>query len=407
MTKILLISVLGILIVNTSYITDTPDIKHLDNSGYAISTSDPAKILIINPTKISDTISYRATDLIKDFEIIKLETKNESLIDYIMRCYIGEKIIVITTVNNGILLFSRDGKFIKQVAGKGRGPGEIDNPNSEIIVDEKNNLLYTNGPFASPQSILCFNLESGTYSKIPVQANQFIRDIVIKNDSTLLLSIMPMMSAESDCPIICQTTSGKLLWEIKDKNKLGAKSGTIQSLYDQVYFSYLWGGDTLYKVTEKKITPIIAIQYKGKMFLNTPYKEGDIFLSIIPLNHNLFWGKYSTIVEIKTSQGNRQEPIVGDKINFIIDYQKGKTFRLTKLDDNFLGTSSMFDFRIQNNGTIYRTFTALQIKQIAKEVKENSSITKDVKARIIKLDSEISESDNPILLVGKLKDGPK
>ena len=143
------------------------------------------------------------------------------------------------------------------------------------------------------------------------------------------------------------------------------------------------------------------------MFLNTPYKEGDIFLSIIPLNHNLFWGKYSTIVEIKTSQGNRQEPILGDKISFIIDYQKGKTFRLTKLDDNFLGTSSMFDFRIQNNGTIYRHFTVQQIKQIAKEVKENSSIPKDVKARIIKLDSEISESDNPILLVGKLKDGPK
>jgi hypothetical protein len=129
MTKILLISVLGILLVNTSYINDTPGITHIDNSGYAISTSDPSKVLIINPTKLSDTISYRATDLIKDFEIIKLETKNESLIDYIMRCYVGEKSIVITTVNNGILLFARDGKFIKQVASKGRGPGEVNSPN--------------------------------------------------------------------------------------------------------------------------------------------------------------------------------------------------------------------------------------------------------------------------------------
>lgn len=407
MTKILLISVLGILLVNTSYLTDTPGIKLMDNSGYPISTSDPSKVLIINPTKISDTISYRATDLIKDFEIIKLETKNESLIDYIMRCYVGEKLIVITTVNNGILLFARDGKFIKQVASKGRGPGEVNSPNSEIIVDEKNNLLYITGPFASPQSILCFNLELGTHSKIPVQSSQFIRDIIIKNDSTLLLSTMPIMGAESDCPIICQTTGGKLLWEIKDKNTLGATSGTIRSLYDQIYFSYLWGGDTLYKVTDKKITPIIAIQYKGRMFLNTPYKEGDIFLGVFPLNHNLFRGNYSSIKEIKTSELNRQEPILGDKIDFIIDYQKGKAFRLTKLDDNFLGTSSMFDFRVQNNGTIYRTFTAQQIKQIAKEVKENPSRAKDIKARIIKLDSEISEFDNPVILVGKLKDVPK
>jgi hypothetical protein len=407
MTKLFLMSILGILLVNTSYITDRTSIQHLDNLGYDFSTSDPAKILIINPTKISDTISFRATDLIKDFEIIKLETNNESLIDYIMRCYVGEKSIVISTVNNGILLFSRDGKFLKQVAASGRGPGEVNNPNSDITVDEKNNLLYVGSSFPRSGLIDCFNLKSGTHSKIAIQSSHSIRDIIVKNDSIMILSIMPIQGAESNCPIISQTTGGKHLWEITNKNKFGATNGTIQSLYDQVYFRYIWGGDTLYKVTEEKMTPIIAIQYKGKMFLNTPYKEGDIFLSILPLNHTLFRGKYSSIVEIKTSEANRQEPILGDKIDFIIDYKKGKAFRLTKLDDNFLGTSSMFDFRIQNNGTIYRNFTVQQIKQIAKDVKENPSIAKDVKARILKLDSEISESDNPILLVGKLKDSPK
>jgi len=362
--------------------------------------------MIINPLKISDTISYRATDFIQDFEIIKLETKNESLIDNIMRTYVGEKFIVITTVNNGILLFSRDGEFLKQVAKKGRGPGEVNNPNSEIIVDEKNNLLYFENTFFPPQSISCFNLITGSYSKISIQSNESVRDIFIKNDSILVLSLMPKMGVESDCPIICQTTSGRLLWKITNKNKLGATNGRIQPLYDQIYFSYLWGGDTLYKVMDKKMTPIIAIKYKGKMFLNTPYMEGDVFFSISPLNHNLFRGKYSSIIEIKTSEANRQVPIFGDKIEFIIDLQKGKAFKLTKFEDNFLGTSSLFDFRIQNDGTIFNTFTALQIKQIAKKIRDNTLIASDIKARITKLDSEITEFDNPILLVGKLKDSP-
>lgn len=404
MTKIFLICTFWTLLGHTSYIIEKSNLEQLDNSNYTFSNTGPAKIMIVNPTNISDTISFRATDLIKDFEIIKLETKNESLIDNIMRCYIGEKYIIITTVNNGILQFSRDGKFLRQVAKKGRGPGEVNNPNSEIIVDEKNNLLYFENTFFPPQSISCFNLKSGTFSKISIQSDESVRDIFIKNDSILVLSLMPKMSVDSDCPIICQTTSGKLLWKITNKNKLGATNGRIQSLYDQIYFSYLWGGDTLYKVTDKKMTPIIAIQYRGKMFLNTPYKEGDVFISISPLNRNLFRGKYSSIIEIRTSDANRQVPIFGDKIDFIIDLQKDKAFKITKFEDNFLGTSPMFEYRTQNNGIIFSTFTALQIKQIAKKAKDNPFITPDIKARIVKLDSEITEFDNPIILAGKLKD---
>jgi hypothetical protein len=91
MTKIFLICTFWILLGHTSYMIDKSNLEQLDNSNYASSTTGPAKIVIVNPPNISDTISYRATDLIKDFEIIKLETKNESLIDNIMRCYVGEK----------------------------------------------------------------------------------------------------------------------------------------------------------------------------------------------------------------------------------------------------------------------------------------------------------------------------
>lgn len=69
-----------------------------------------------------------------------LETDSLCLVDKAAHFYPCKEYIIVYSPNK-IMMFDYDGKFIKNVAQGGNGPGEI-NYLSDCVVDEENQILY-------------------------------------------------------------------------------------------------------------------------------------------------------------------------------------------------------------------------------------------------------------------------
>jgi hypothetical protein len=68
---------------------------------------------ILSASTFADTVIY-----------IPLETTKESLIQGIKDLWISDSIILVSCWKNGLMMFSRDGKFIRRIGKQGKGPGE-------------------------------------------------------------------------------------------------------------------------------------------------------------------------------------------------------------------------------------------------------------------------------------------
>lgn len=81
-------------------------------------------------SEIADRIDY-----------IPLETNAEGLISYIKKIVPTKEYIFIHDMKNGIQQFDRQGKFVRNIAGKGQGPGEYTYI-ADFQIDESSKRIY-------------------------------------------------------------------------------------------------------------------------------------------------------------------------------------------------------------------------------------------------------------------------
>jgi len=125
------------------------------------SSKGHIKIIDIN-NGIENSIKMNLSSIAKDIENIKLENTEKSIVGNIINIVIGEKYIVITDHLDNIKVFSRNGKFIRKIGQKGRGPNEYLST-SKIQISEKYNeiFLYDGGS----ARILIYDILSGKCRK--------------------------------------------------------------------------------------------------------------------------------------------------------------------------------------------------------------------------------------------------
>ena len=91
------------------------------------------------PTKDNVKHLY-ASEIITDLEYIPLETSNQYLIGQYYGIEISENYILVRS-NPHLILFSRQGKYIRHVGSQGLGPEEY-RIVSKTTIDEKSNMIY-------------------------------------------------------------------------------------------------------------------------------------------------------------------------------------------------------------------------------------------------------------------------
>ena len=357
---------------------------------------------VLSFENITEMGELKFSDLAEDFEIIRLETNEECLIDNIMRYFVSDDYIIVSTTFRGIFLFSRDGRFLKIIAEHGNGPGEVNDPNRNIWFDEKIETLFVTNQFTSRGELICFNVNSGKNEKIPIQYDGSIRDIIVFQDSLLVISTMPIRGYESDCPVFCQTVSGEVLWKVKHINSNGATNGEIYFYNHKLFFNYIWGGDTLFTLEKEILFAHTIFNTEKNMYIPGQNENlGDILFGYNILNNKLISGSYSSIIGFTESQG-RIRPEFGSSKQFIYNYKEGTAFLFDGIKDDILGSEKAFR-PPQNNGLFTIYFLPQDIIALADKLKDDPDVPQEIKARVLNLSEEISINDNPILLVSKMK----
>lgn len=99
--------------------------------------------------------NIKMSDLCANVRYVKLETTSESLIRYIRGIIeFDDNLLVIDRDVQSLLLFDKDGRFIKKIAGQGQGPGEYSKM-YDVAVDKEGKRLFVLDAYA--QSILIYD----------------------------------------------------------------------------------------------------------------------------------------------------------------------------------------------------------------------------------------------------------
>ena len=188
--------------------------------------------------------------------LIPLETNDSSLIDHIWGVTIVRDTIYIQMPRK-LLQFTIEGKFIRQIGKNGKGPGEYQHVGAYYI-DRQNNNIYVNG---GSSILLCYNTK-GEYQndiKIPSTSGFF----TIQNN--LKYSAKTLSKKEDSCLLSISNLNGTLI-EKKFNTDIYSKGYRSTSVHGRVFSYYNDKAifkrmlfDTIYRIDNKTLTPIIAL----------------------------------------------------------------------------------------------------------------------------------------------------
>jgi len=368
------------------------------NRGSECITVNEEGIPVIEIEDITEKGDLSFSDLMEDFEITRLETKEECLIGEPFRSYVTEKYIIASTNRDGIFLFGRDGKFINKIVDRGVGPGEV--IGSYLLeFNEDSQAMYLKAEYYCDGVIKAYKLPEAEFSTIKINTDATIRDMVF-TDSVFTLA---PLSFEDNCRVISQTISGRELFRIYHTNENNAHSANIFNVDGQLMFIYSHGGNTMYLINNGELVPHSYYSVKGNMYDGNQQDLGDVLLFLTPLNSNLIKGYFSRVSghEVFNNRGSQRATFDEFK-TFIFNKKKRSVYLVDKINDDYLGSDKTVNL-IQSNGIFSQYFEVQELFNLRDKLNKEQEIDEQIKKRLNSLCDKLEPNDNPVFLTAKMK----
>ncbi len=179
------------------------------NSSCTTTKEKNSEMLSVNIDKVSDTeLPIKMSEIVESFDIVKFENKREALLDASNSSISISDNYIAFMNNSRIMLFSRDGKFIRTIGNYGRGPGEwfvI----KQLQIDESKGVLLINQSNFS-HNILEYSLEGRFIKKIPTPFPKEEYSFKILNHDTIVV-VGFSFGTEDSSIVFMQDYNGNLL----------------------------------------------------------------------------------------------------------------------------------------------------------------------------------------------------
>lgn len=339
------------------------------------------EVVVTNVDKVKDTIKLKLSDLLVSCEVVPLETRSESFISMAQRVAVSKNYIAVKdSERTPLKLFSRDGKYLRDIGAIGRGPDEYNIGLYGVQIDEANENLYLL-PFAQAKNILVFGFDGKAKTHIPLRFQQRKFKAFVDNG---IVTVMGMPFKNDSAVVYQQTVGGKLIQYIAPKEYQLAQefSSEVNSSrnagsYDLFQMIIMKNPlDTLYHYDTKvnKLIPRYTLSFDSD--------EWPLYVCNELPNHYYSWVR---------GRGN----IVVDKRTLETNY-----FRLV---NDFFGGIELKNFHQGSNGTFISSISALNLKKELKRCLADRSLAPEMRNKLVKLDNEIDENSNDILFIGKLR----
>jgi len=369
----------------------------------------------INVDSTQKSIDLKLTDLVDSFRLVRLETSDKAIInatDY----YVSEKYIIAFS-QDGIYKFSSNGKFLKKLIGWGRGPDEISGMFFSYFYDDTKELLYIDD-LNLKQKLLVYDINLEKFlSPIKKAIQGSWGSFAIYNDS-LIIGKSPSYDAEPYAVFI-QSFDGRFISGVLNVKKRLLGQNPVETFQP----SYLSIGrndyrisfeldDTLFTFKNNRLVPYITLDFnkpreippnakvqKGDRHITFPKTEAPGFLII----------RMSVIEEINWVSATTGDSKTINKY-FFFNKSTGKYSIIRTYVDDFSeviqspndGTIKLPGFL--KNGKLVVIYQPDIIKKIAENGLNNPIFAPNVKEDLLNINRDLQETDNPILLIGKIKE---
>ncbi len=341
---------------------------------------------------------------IDKIEYLPLQTNESCLIGNGATYTLTETYIVVIDTENCFLFDRSTGKFIRKIGNKGRGPGEYFNTNGFLQIEDQ--LIYFTG---NNGELLQYNL-NGDFIKtisIPEINNDFNSPSIPTKYSyldKLIIAYFGNILGTEEKLISISNQDGNIIRLIPNHNQVEKKSSMSFSLEEaqfyhinnELYFKEDYS-DTIFKVSKTGIKPHLIIAL----------------------------GKYRPPYESKWYSANDNEDITG-KLVYTRKLRESKNLLLFEFEFNNKNYQAIYNKNVEQlyidekqeeievsiNGYIsfYPTSNVLDnyvlgcidSYKVSDWFRQNSGKIQNIPADLQKL-RKVKESDNPIIMIAKLK----
>ena len=353
-------------------------------------------VTVLDLASVKDTFDIPLSLLLSSFEIIQLENSDEALINMSSAYAISENYIGLFCSNPEVYkLFDRKGKFLRDIAIKGQGPSDFLFGISDSYIDEKNNRIYLLSFMAT--KLLVFDLEGKVQSHIPcnftVSRGRFHIDAAKEE---LIVTALPIR--KTPYVIWKQDFKGNILQAIDSKPffiKSGGYSNDITSdrntsAVDFKLFTWKSRNESLYhyNIEENRLQPVLTIKWDGDIALHRHTELPNHYITCL------------LIGPASLTSTPRSPQIIIDK----------KTLRgcYANFKFNMMGDIDGPNYLTFNRGYFIGEMYPHEIKeQLENALAHPEKLTPQMKAKVKKLNDRITEDDNNIILLGKLRGSDK
>ena len=373
-------------------------------------------LITINIDSPGNTIDLKLSDLVDSVELLQIETTPEALIGN-GSIYVGDYYIIYSG-QNGLFRFSQNGEFERVIANIGRGPEEI-SMFTQLYFDNKRGLLFIDD-MQRDRSFLLYDLKADKFLD-PVKkcAQLFWYSFHLVNDSVIAgTAYMDPQEAGIRCAIFFQNMEGDFLYGIPNNRKYG--DGPEQderipycrfNVLNGEMFARFDNNDTIFKVIDNVFDPYLVMAFDGprdKPPVGYP-NEGDKNMGVPP--------RVTVSFVLFTERKIENIQVIGENMrvsnsysHVIFDRFSGKASKIGSYTDDFIGkTQESLDDMIRfpgflPNGKLVVEYSPTDIIEAVKNGLNYEDYPESINNQLIEISKNLQETDNPVLLVGKIKE---
>lgn len=339
---------------------------------------------------ITNIKSIPLSTLGSNLRYVPLETDTACLVESITNAFLTDSFIFISDYNR-LLKFDINGKYLKQIGSKGRGPGEYPSLGN-FLIDLNSKEIYV----LSSRIILVYDFDGNFIKdfKIEFPCRQFILN---EKDELIFHPFnMPTPTADTVYSWFIMNKEGTIHTKIANTLKRINKGFIIpvSPLYTYKGTPYLmeFGIDTLYKYENHK-KKAYAIFHLGNLKL-----PPDPAISDVPGINGKIW-----VSEIRETKKllfvNLWRDLSGPISNCVFD-KASSSFSLLK-DDGFAndidGGLTFWPKKIINDNLMVDWADAFKLIQYSKvKIQDDSNAEK---SQLNELVTQLNETSNPVLII--------
>jgi len=352
----------------------------------------------IHLKKVTDSLSVNLADFTSDIEFVKLETKNECLIDW-GKYYINPEYILVEISKRGILQFARNGKFIRTLVLAGQGPKEF--VEASWTVDEKNQVLIM-AVRGKENSFLRFDLKSGkNMDDLKMAVPGRSQGVAYVKENLLMVVPAGLKSKSPNFSYLYnQDMSGNLISSIPANDVPFLDGNRLRFSGHDMLFRFKAGWhDTLYSIANNQMVPFLTFDF-GE---NNPPNNSHVGRKNIYIDSEVGnWVFFNNFFITKVTDGDAS----GRMAYYVLDKNQGKVYFRNTIFLNPTHHSVIYredPSFIQRTGLVVYPYQAVTLIAQAKKALADPTFKEPYRSKLKELVSGLTIEDNPVLLIGRYK----